>query len=144
MPYSPLMVQPMRQELVAAGFAELKTPEEVDAFMAERSSGLLVVNSVCGCAAGQARPGVRLAVQHGVAPERLATVFAGVDVEATERARGYFAEVPPSSPSIALFKDGELVYFVPRHRIESRSAQDVAADLTGAFERLLAASPAAG
>jgi putative YphP/YqiW family bacilliredoxin len=83
-------------------------------------------------------------VQHAVAPERLATVFAGVDVEATERARGYFAEVPPSSPSIALLKDGELVYFVPRHRIESRSAQDVAADLTGAFERLLAASPAAG
>lgn len=143
MPYSPLLVQPMRHELVAAGFTELTTPEEVDAFMAETSPGLLVVNSVCGCAAGQARPGVRLAVQHDGAPRRLGTVFAGQDIEATARARSYFADIPPSSPSIALFKEGELVYFVPRHRIEGRSAQDVAADLLGAFERFLAASPAA-
>lgn len=144
MPYSPLLVQPMRQELVLAGFTELTTPEAVDAFMAEASPGLLVINSVCGCAAGQARPGVRLAVQHGTAPPRLGTVFAGQDLEATARARSYFADIPPSSPSIALFKDRELVYFVPRHRIESRSAQEVAADLAGAFERFLAAAPAAG
>ncbi|MEZ5333441.1 MAG: BrxA/BrxB family bacilliredoxin [Thermoanaerobaculia bacterium] len=144
MPYSPLLVQPMRQELVDAGFTELRTAEEVDAFLAESSSSLLVVNSVCGCAAGQARPGVRLAVAHEGAPQRLGTVFAGQDLEATARARSHFADSPPSSPSIALFKDGELVYFVPRHRIESRSAQDVANDLTAAFERFLAASPTAG
>ena len=133
------MVQPMREELVQAGFAELRTPEEVDAFLAVRgASALLVVNSVCGCAAAHARPGVRLAVQHPAAPRRLATVFAGQDLEATARARGHFADIPPSSPSIALFKDGELVYFVPRHRIEGRSAEQVAADLTAAFERHLA------
>ena len=96
---------------------------------------MLVVNSVCGCAAGQARPGVRQAIAGDSRPDRLATVFAGQDVEATARARGYFAEIPPSSPSIAIFKDGELVYFVPRHKIESRSAEDVAEDLTTAFER---------
>ncbi len=136
MPHSPLLVQPMREELVRAGFDELRTPDEVDAFMAERNgSAMLVVNSVCGCAAGMARPGVRLAVQHPTAPRRLATVFAGQDLEATARARSHFADIPPSSPSIALFKDGELVYFVPRHRIEGRSAEEVAADLTAAFER---------
>ena len=105
-------------------------------------SAMLVVNSVCGCAAGQARPGVRLALEHPARPERLATVFAGQEVEATARARGHFADIPPSSPSIALFKDGELVYFVPRHRIESRSAEDVAADLTAAFDRLFAVATA--
>ncbi len=139
MPHSPLMVQPMREELVRAGFAELRTPEEVDTFLANREgTAMLVVNSVCGCAAGQARPGVRLALQHPTAPRRLATVFAGQDLEATARARAHFAEIPPSSPSVALFKDGELVYFVPRHRIEGRSADQVAADLTAAFERHLA------
>ena len=136
MRYSPLLVNPMRSELTSCGFEELTTAEEVDRFMQEKaSSGLLVINSVCGCAAGQARPGVRAAVEHPARPEHLATVFAGQEVEATARARGYFADVPPSSPSIALFKDGELVYFVPRHRIESRSAEDVARDLTEAFER---------
>lgn len=140
MPSSPLMVLPMREELVRAGFAELRTPEEVDAFMADHDgAALLVVNSVCGCAAGMARPGVRLAVQHPTAPRRLATVFAGQDLEATARARSHFADIPPSSPSIALFKNGELVYFVPRHRIEGRSAEQVAADLTAAFERFSAA-----
>ncbi|MGH9464813.1 MAG: BrxA/BrxB family bacilliredoxin [Thermoanaerobaculia bacterium] len=139
MPHSPLLVQPMREELVRAGFSELRTPAEVDTFLADRQgAALLMVNSVCGCAAGQARPGVRLAVQHPAAPRRLATVFAGQDLEATAHARGHFADVPPSSPSIALFKDGELVYFVPRHRIEGRSADEVAADLTAAFERHLA------
>ena len=143
MPYSPLMVLPMKQELTAIGFEELLTPDDVDRWMARsEGSAMLVINSVCGCAAGQARPGVRLALQHESRPERLATVFAGQEVEATARARGHFADIPPSSPSIALFKDGELVYFVPRHRIESRSAEEVAADLTGAFDRLFAAAAA--
>ena len=141
MPYSPLMVQPMKPELVSIGFEELSSAADVDAFMASKpASALLVINSVCGCAAGQARPGVRLAIEHEVKPDRLVTVFAGQDLEATARVRGYFAEVPPSSPSMALFKDGELVYFIPRHRIESRSAQEVAEDLRGAFDRFLAAS----
>ena len=136
MPYPELMLKPMRDELAAAGFEELRTADQVDEFMrAAEGSAMLVVNSVCGCAAGQARPGVRQAIADDSRPDRLATVFAGQDVEATARARGYFAEIPPSSPSIAIFKDGELVYFVPRHKIESRSAEDVAEDLTTAFER---------
>jgi putative YphP/YqiW family bacilliredoxin len=135
------MVQPMKQELTAIGFEELLTPDDVDRWMADTSgTGMLVINSVCGCAAGQARPGVRLALEHEARPDRLATVFAGQEVEATARARGHFADIPPSSPSIALFKDGELVYFVPRHRIERRSAEDVAADLSGAFDRFFAAA----
>jgi len=142
-PYSSLIVNPMRQELTAVGFQELMTPDEVDAFMNEKaSSAMLVINSVCGCAAGQARPGVHLALRHEVRPERLVTVFAGQEVEATKQARDHFADIPPSSPSIALFKDGEMVYFVPRHRIESRSAEDVAADLTAAFDRYFAAETA--
>ncbi|MCP4204610.1 MAG: BrxA/BrxB family bacilliredoxin [bacterium] len=131
----------MRDELTSIGFQELRTAEEVDAFMADKSgSALLVVNSVCGCAAGQARPGLRAALQSEVKPDRLATVFAGQDAEAAARARGYFADIPPSSPSIALFNQGELVYFVPRHRIENRSAEEVADDLTQAFARDLGAS----
>ncbi len=143
MPYSPLLVNPMRSELTSIGFEELLTGDDVDTFMSEKGgSALLVINSVCGCAAGQARPGVRAAVLHGTRPENLATVFAGQDVEATARLRSFFSDIPPSSPSIALFKEGELVYFVPRHRIESRSAEDVARDLTDAFERYFAATPA--
>ena len=143
MPYSPLIVNPMRQELSSIGFEDLMTAADVDRFMAEKpSSAILVINSVCGCAAGQARPGVRLALESETIPERCVTVFAGQDVEATQQARGYFPDIPPSSPSIALFKDGELVYFVPRHRIESRSAEEVAADLTGAFARLFAVATA--
>lgn len=138
--YSPLLVQPMRDELTSLGFQELRTAADVDAFMAETSgSALLVINSVCGCAAGQARPGVRAALQGEVKPNRLATVFAGQDGDATVRARGYFSDIPPSSPSIALFNEGKLVYFVPRHRIENRSAEEVAQDLAGAFSRELAA-----
>ncbi len=139
MPYSPLLVQPMREELTSVGFQDLRTAEDVDSFLAEgEGSALLVINSVCGCAAGQARPGVRAAVTGPLRPDRLGTVFAGQDLEATARARSHFADVPPSSPSIALFRGGELVYFVPRHRIENRSAEDVAQDLTAAFERDLA------
>ncbi len=134
MPYDPRLVQPMREELTRLGFKELLTPEDVDAFMAEKSGTvLLVVNSVCGCAAGMARPGVRLALQQAPRPDRLATVFAGQDVEAVARARGYFADYPPSSPSMALFRDGRLVHFVPRHQIEGRTAVDVANDLVRAL-----------
>jgi len=143
-PYSPMIVNPMRQELASIGFEDLMTAEAVENFMNEKSSSaILVINSVCGCAAGQARPGVARALESENKPERLVTVFAGQDVEATQKARGFFADIPPSSPSIALFKDGELVYFVPRHRIESRSAEDVAADLTAAFDRYFAPAVAA-
>lgn len=143
MPYSPLIVNPMKQELTSIGFQELLTPEDVDTFMSDQAgSAMLVINSVCGCAAGQARPGVHLALKNENRPERLVTVFAGQETEATKQARSYFADIPPSSPSIALFKDGELVYFVPRHRIESRSAEEVAADLSSAFDRYFATAPA--
>lgn len=134
MPYPELMVRPMREELTSVGFRELQTPESVDEFLNEsEGTALLVINSVCGCAAGMARPGVRLALEKGPRPDRLGTVFAGQDVDATRQARARFPHVPPSSPSIALFRDGEVVYFLPRHRIEGRSAEEVAADLAGAF-----------
>jgi putative YphP/YqiW family bacilliredoxin len=133
------MVNPMKAELTSVGFQELLTAEDVDRFMSdETGSSMVVVNSVCGCAAGQARPGVRLAIGSEFRPDRLATVFAGQEVEATARVRSHIADIPPSSPSIALFKGKELVYFIPRHRIESRSAQEVADDLIGAFSRFLA------
>jgi len=135
LPYDPRLVQPMREELTTLGFTELLTPDDVDAFMSEKGgTALIVVNSVCGCAAGMARPGVRLALQQGPRPDRLATVFAGQDVDAVARTRGYFAEMPPSSPSMALFQDGELVHFVPRHLIEGRTAEQVASDLASAFD----------
>jgi len=124
----------MREELTSAGVKELRTPEEVDSFMNEKSgTAMLVVNSVCGCAAGMARPGVRLALEGERRPDRVASVFAGQDLEATAKARAYIADIPPSSPSIAFFKDGELVYFIPRHRIEGRDANAVASDLTQVF-----------
>ncbi len=134
MPYSELLVRPMREELTSAGVKELRTPADVDAFMNEKTgTAMLVVNSVCGCAAGMARPGVRLALQGERRPDRVASVFAGQDLEATAKARGYIADIPPSSPSIAFFKDGELVYFIPRHRIEGRNANAVADDLSQVF-----------
>ncbi|GGG24287.1 BrxA/BrxB family bacilliredoxin [Paenibacillus abyssi] len=130
------MVQPMRDELTRHGIKELRTPEEVEASLPEsKGTALVVVNSVCGCAAGQCRPGVAAALQHDITPDHLYTVFAGQDKEATAKAREYFAPYPPSSPSIALMKDGELVYFIERHQIENRSAQEISADLTAAFER---------
>jgi putative YphP/YqiW family bacilliredoxin len=133
-PYSEMLVRPMREELTSAGVKELRTPAEVDAFMNEKTgTAMLVVNSVCGCAAGMARPGVRLALQGDRRPDRVASVFAGQDLEATAKARAYIADIPPSSPSIAFFKDGELVYFIPRHRIEGRNAQAVAGDLEQVF-----------
>lgn len=135
MPYSELMVKPMRDELAEVGFDELRTADGVVDWMAEKEgTSLLVINSVCGCAAGMARPGVRIALEHEKKPSRLATVFAGQDVEATAAARSHFAQVPPSSPSMALFKGGEMVYFLPRHQIEGRSAEDVATDLKRVFD----------
>lgn len=130
------MIQPMRDELTRLGIKELRTPEEVEAALPNaKGTALVVVNSVCGCAAGQARPGVAEALKHDVTPDHLFTVFAGQDKEATAKAREYFAPYPPSSPSIALMKDGELVFFIERHQIENRSAAEIAGDLTAAFDR---------
>ena len=132
MPYSELMIRPMREELTSIGFTELRTPEDVETFMADKEgSALVVINSVCGCAAGQARPGVRMALEGPVRPDRLATVFAGQEVEAAKAVRGCFADVPPSSPSFALFNKGELVYFVPRHRIDGNTRHAVVSQLFG-------------
>ncbi|RAV16379.1 BrxA/BrxB family bacilliredoxin [Paenibacillus contaminans] len=129
------MVQPMRDDLTRIGVTELRTPEEVvENLPYAKGTALLVINSVCGCAAGQCRPGVAKALQNEVKPDLLFTVFAGQDKEATAKAREYLAPYPPSSPSIALFKDGQLVHFIQRHQIEDRSADMIAADLTGAFE----------
>lgn len=136
MPYDPRLVQPMREELTSIGVQELRNPVEVDTFMGNKSgTALVVVNSVCGCAAGMARPGVKLALQSDVKPDRAATVFAGQDTDATNRAREYFGQFPPSSPSIALFKDGQCVHFVPRHQIEGRNAVDLANALVAAFQK---------
>ncbi|WP_030269769.1 BrxA/BrxB family bacilliredoxin [Streptomyces sp. NRRL B-24484] len=137
MPYSPLLIKPMKEELTSIGFKELLTADDVDAAMDGADTGvtLVAVNSVSGCAAGMARPGVRLALEgDGKHPDRLFTVFAEQDLEATAKMRGYFPDIPPSDPSFAVFKDGELVYFIPRHRIEGRDARAVAADLTAVFE----------
>lgn len=130
------MVQPMRDELTTLGVQELRTPEEVEGKLpTSKGTTLVVVNSVCGCAAGQCRPGVAKSLQNDLTPDHLFTVFAGQDKEATAKAREYFAPYPPSSPSIALLKDGELVHFIERHQIEDRSADDIAAELIGAFDR---------
>ncbi|MEF3313677.1 BrxA/BrxB family bacilliredoxin [Paenibacillus sp. GYB004] len=130
------VVQPMREDLTRIGIQELRTPDEVaQQFESAKGTSLVVVNSVCGCAAGQCRPGVAQALQHDITPDHLFTVFAGQDKEATAKAREYFAPYPPSSPSIALMKDGELVHMIERHQIENRSASEIAADLTQAFER---------
>jgi bacilliredoxin len=144
-PYPPEMVEPMRRELTSAGVRELRTPQDVDAFAkGQKGTALLIVNSVCGCAAGGARPGVLLALKHGVRPDQTVTVFAGQDLEATQRARALFAEFPPSSPSMALFKDGKVVHFVPRHMIEGRDGRMVAHDLVQAFDKHCAKPAAAG
>ena len=134
MPYPEMMVAPMRQDLVRFGFHELRTPDDVDALLAgEKRTLLLAVNSVCGCAAGSMRPAVAMAIGEGARPEVLTTVFAGQDLDATERAREYITGYPPSSPSVALFKDGELVYMMERHQIEGRSPYQIADDLKAAF-----------
>jgi putative YphP/YqiW family bacilliredoxin len=134
MPYPEFMVAPMREDLVRIGFTELRSPQAVDEILGkEKASTLVVVNSVCGCAAGMMRPGVYLSLRGEKRPTILTTVFAGQDMDATERAREYIVGYPPSSPSVALFKDGELVYFMERHRIEGRHPEDIAADLQEAY-----------
>lgn len=135
MPYPEMMVAPMREDLVRIGFSELKSPEDVDTKLgSEKRTTLLAVNSVCGCAAAMMRPAVYLSLQGEKKPEVLTTVFAGQDLDATEKAREYITGYPPSSPSVALFKDGELVYFMERHLIEGRHPEDIAADLQKAYE----------
>ncbi len=141
--YDPVMVQPLRDELTQIGFEELLTPEEVDQVLGSAADGsvLVVVNSVCGCAAGKARPGVRLALEHSVRPDRLATVFAGMETDAVERARSHFIGYPPSSPQIVLFKDAQLVHMLERQDIEGRSAEAIAVELRTAFDRYCAEAP---
>jgi len=136
MPYSEILIRPMREDLTRLGVEELRTAAAVDETI-QHSQGTLmvVVNSVCGCAAGKARPGVALALEHSVKPDKVATVFAGADIEATERARSYFTGHGPSSPSIALLKDGQLVYMLERYQIEGRDAHQIAGELTQAFEK---------
>lgn len=134
--YDPKLVQPMRDELTKIGCQELRSPEEVDKVLGGTTDTcLVVVNSVCGCAAGGARPAVGMAIKHPKRPKVLATVFAGQDREATERARSYFVGFPPSSPSFALLKGGKIVHLVPRQEIEGRTAEQIAATLTAVFEK---------
>ena len=134
--YNEMLVRPMREEVTRLGVQELKTVADVDAALGPgEGTALVFVNSVCGCAAGGARPALTLALQHPVKPVRLYTVFAGQDTDATARVRSYFAEHQPSSPSIALLRDGEIVHFVHRHMIEGRGPATIAADLTAAFDK---------
>lgn len=136
MPYPEIMIRPMREDLTRLGVEEWRTPDAVDSAVKNSKGTLMVVvNSICGCAAGKARPGVALALQHNVKPDKVATVFAGADIEATERARSYFTGFGPSSPSIAILKDGELVYMLERFQIEGRDATQIAGELTQAFDK---------
>ncbi len=137
--YPEIMLIPMREELTRAGVEELRTPEAVDAALTNQlGTSMVIVNSVCGCAAGKMRPAVRQALQHGIKPDKVYSVFAGQDREATDKARGYFSGYPSSSPSIGILRDGQLVYMMQRSQIESRDAATIAADLTAAFEKLCA------
>ncbi len=131
--YPPELIKPMREDLTNVGFEELHTAEAVDVAIANEGTTLVVVNSVCGCAAANARPAARMSLQNAKRPDNLVTVFAGVDREATEKAREYMIPFPPSSPSIALFKDGELVHMLERHHIEGRPAELIAENLVDAF-----------
>ncbi len=140
--YPELMVIPMREELTRAGIEEARTAEDVDSALAKPGTTMVVVNSICGCAAGKMRPGVRLALQHTTKPDQSITVFAGQDREATERARSNFGGHPPTSPSIALFRDGQLVYLMQRSAIETSTAPAIAQELTRAFEAYCAKSAA--
>jgi putative YphP/YqiW family bacilliredoxin len=144
MMYDERFVTPMRQELTRLGVEELRTAADVDARLKDASgTTLVVVNSVCGCAARNARPAVASALRHSVKPDHLATVFAGQDVEATAKARSYFTGYPPSSPSIGLFKDGEVVFMLERWQIEGRPADEIAHDLVNAFNRYCAPAASA-
>ncbi len=133
--YPEFFVAPMRDELTRHGVVEWRTADEVDRGLTQtEGTVMVVVNSVCGCAAGKARPGVSLALQHAVKPDLVATVFAGADIEATEKARGYFTGYPPSSPAVALLQDGKIVYMMERHQIENQEADSIARELTAAFD----------
>ena len=137
--YDPRMVAPMRAELTRLGVEEMLTPEQVDAKLKDsKGTTLVVVNSVCGCAARNARPAVAKALEHSVKPDALTTVFAGMEVPAVQRARSYFTGYPPSSPQIGLLKDGKLVFMLERHQIEGRTSIEIAEDLVGAFDRYCA------
>ena len=138
MPYPEYLVAPMRKELVDLGAKECRTPAQVDAVLKSPGVVMMVVNSVCGCAAGKARPGIAMALQHPNKPDVVATVFAGADIESTEHARAHFSGFAPSSPSIALLRDGKLLYMIERRDIEQRSAESIADLLTMAFDKFCA------
>jgi putative YphP/YqiW family bacilliredoxin len=138
MPYPEYLVAPMRRELTNLGATECRTSQAVDEVVKQPGVTMMVVNSVCGCAAGKARPGIAMALQHSNRPDRVATVFAGADTEATDRARQYFTGYPPSSPAVALLRDGKLLYMVERRDIEMRSADAIADLLTLAFDKYCA------
>lgn len=131
--YPAELVKPMREDLTKVGFEELHTAQEVDSALAKGGTTLVVVNSVCGCAAANARPGARMSLQNAKRPDHIVTVFAGVDKEAVDQARGHMVPFPPSSPSMALFKDGELVHMLERHHIEGRPAEMIAENLMDAY-----------
>ena len=144
MPYPEIMIRPMREDLTRLGVEELKTPEAVDETLRNsKGTVMVIVNSICGCAAGKARPGVALALQHEARPDKVVTVFAGADIEATEKARTYFTGYPPSSPSIGLLRDGELVFMMERRQIEGRDAYQIADELKQAFNQFCATTSAA-
>ena len=143
MPYPEILIKPMRDELTQLGVQETRTPEQVDNAVKQPGTVMIIVNSVCGCAAGKARPGIAMALKHGNLPDRVVTVFAGGDIEATDHARGYFKGYPPSSPSVGLLRDGELVFMLQRHQIEGREAPQIASELTAAFDRYCAKEKAA-
>lgn len=139
--YDERLVTPMRQELTSIGITEMRTPEEVDAKLASsQGTTLVVVNSVCGCAARNARPAVAAALQHSVKPDSLTTVFAGMEKAAVDRARSYFIGYGPSSPQIALLKDGDVVFMLERHNIEGRTAEEITEDITSAFDKYCGAT----
>ena len=140
--YPEIMVIPMREELTRAGVSEARTASEVDAAIAKSGTTMLIVNSICGCAAGKMRPGVRMALQHATKPDHAVTVFAGQDREATEKARSYFGGHPPTSPAIAILRDGQLVYLMQRSAIETSTAPAIASELTRAFDAYCAKSVA--
>lgn len=140
--YPEMMIIPMREELTRAGIKETRTAADVDAAVAQPGTTLLVVNSICGCAAGKMRPGVRMALQHVTKPDQAITVFAGQDREATEKARGYFVGQPPTSPAVAILRDGKLVYLMQRSSIETSTAPAIAQELTRAFEEFCSKTPA--
>ena len=135
MPYQEILIKPMREDLTRYGVLETRTPDELDKVIQEtQGTVMIVVNSVCGCAAGLARPAIGVALQHSVKPDKVVTVFAGADIEATQRARGYFKGYFPSSPSVGILQDGKIVYMLERHQIEGRDPYSITKDLTEAFD----------